>query len=67
MSSECTLVLQLLSDGLINVDEAERLITRIRPLRDHGFGNHITGISWPRFVPPHFLSGFGAQSTTLAL
>jgi len=69
MSSEHALVLGMLEDGLINVDQAERLILRLnravaaasRVRVTRRFKTARTG-----FVPPHFPSGFGTQATNLA-
>ncbi len=70
MNSECTLVLGLLSDGRINVDEAERLIRRLTGVARGSRGKirHLGhGVAWPSYVPPHLPSGFGAQATNVAV
>lgn len=69
MSSEHTLVLGLLENGLINVNQAERLILRLNRAiavtsRVRVSQRFRTGRT--SFVPPHLPSGFGAQTTTLA-
>lgn len=69
MNNECSFVLELLSDGRINVGEAERLILRlnraVRVSRPEVRNSGRRAV-WPKFVPPHLPSGFGAQSTTVA-
>ncbi len=76
MNSECTLILGLLSDGRINVDEAERLIRRLTGVArgSRGTIRHLGhGVAWPSYdkwpsyVPPHLPSGFGAQTTNVAV
>jgi len=70
MNSECSLVLGLLSDGRINVDEAERLIRRLTsamPVRQPKSESRSYGVPLPSYVPPHFPSGFDAQATTVAV
>ena len=69
MTNECSLVLELLYDGRINVGEAERLILRLNRtagFRRREFRPSGRGVAWPGFVPPHLPSCFGAQSTTVA-
>ncbi|MCP4684080.1 MAG: hypothetical protein GY867_01410 [bacterium] len=76
MSNNCSLVLGLLSDGRINVNEAERLIRRLvstrpavqRRVRKSNqslvWPSHV---KWPSHVPPHLPTGFGAQNTSLVI
>ena len=67
MNSEITLVLGMLDRGFINVDQAERLILRLKravPIRSR-LRPHRTDRTG--FIPPHFPGGFGTSPVNLGL
>jgi len=69
MNSEYSLLLNLVDQGLINVQQAERLIRRLRRVIPASVGQGAgcgTRSARTAFVPPHFPGSFGSPDAVWA-